>query len=49
MSDPLKPEPKSDDLTQTTEPESIQLDEKETEEISAGAQDYFLKIGDIKD
>ena len=36
MSDPLKPEPKSGDPTQTTEPESIQLDEKEAEDISAG-------------
>ena len=35
MSDPLKPEPKPDDLTQTTEPESIQLDEKEADDISA--------------
>jgi hypothetical protein len=36
MNDPLKPEPKPDDLTETTEPESIQLDEKEAEDISAG-------------
>jgi hypothetical protein len=41
MSDPLKHEPKPDDLTQTTEPESIQLTEKEADEISAGE---FLKI-----
>jgi hypothetical protein len=37
MSDPLKPEPKPDDLTQTTKPESIELDEKEADEISAGS------------
>jgi hypothetical protein len=41
MSEPLKPEPKPDDLTKTTEPESIQLTEKEADEISAGT---FLKI-----
>jgi len=42
--DPLKPESKPDDLTQTTEPESIQLDEKEAEDISAGSLlDHFIK------
>jgi hypothetical protein len=48
MSDPLKPEPKSGDPTQTTEPESIQLDEKEAEDISAGAVNAFLQIDDVK-
>jgi hypothetical protein len=36
MSGLLKPEQKSDDLTQTTEPESIQLTENEADAISAG-------------
>ncbi|HKD10115.1 MAG TPA: hypothetical protein VKB79_29675 [Bryobacteraceae bacterium] len=44
MNDPLKPEPKPDDLTQTTEAESIQLDEKEADEISAGSVNSFLKL-----
>jgi hypothetical protein len=43
MSDPLKPEP-NDDMTQKTEPESIQLTEKEAEDISAGAVNAFLQI-----
>ena len=44
MSDPLKAEPKPDDLTQATEPESIQLDEKEAEDISAGSLlDHFIE------
>jgi hypothetical protein len=40
MSDPLKPEPKPDDLTETTEPGSIELEELEgfdADAISAGA------------
>ncbi|HKD10114.1 MAG TPA: hypothetical protein VKB79_29670 [Bryobacteraceae bacterium] len=41
MNDPLKPEPKPDDLTQTAEPESIQLDEKEADEISAAGIPIF--------
>jgi hypothetical protein len=36
MNDPLRNEPKPDDLTQTSETESIQLDEEEAGEISAG-------------
>jgi hypothetical protein len=44
MNDPLNPEPEPDDLTQTTEPESIQLTEKEAENISAGSLlDHFIK------
>jgi hypothetical protein len=35
MSHPPKFEPKPDDLIQTTDAESIQLDEKEAEDISA--------------
>jgi hypothetical protein len=49
MSEPVKPEPKPGDLTQTTEPGSIQLNEKEAAEISAGGSDYFLKLDEIKD
>src|SRR5215472_9063344 len=41
MNDPLKPEPKPDDLTQTAEPESIQLDEKEADEIPAAGIPIF--------
>ena len=48
MSDPLKPEPKPDELTQKTEPEAIQLTEKEAEDISAGAVNAFLQIDDVR-
>jgi hypothetical protein len=44
MNDPLKPEPKPDDLTQTTEPESIQLDEEEADDIDGGISVAFEKI-----
>jgi hypothetical protein len=48
MSDPLKPEPKPDVLTQKTEPEATQLTEKEAEDISAGAVNAYLQIDDVK-
>ena len=45
----MRKTPKSrDHLTTTTDEGKIELTEKELTQVSGGARDIFLKIGDIK-
>jgi len=49
MSEQTKPEANPDDLTKTTEPNSIELTEKDLKRVSGGALfDAFLKLDGIK-
>jgi hypothetical protein len=41
MSEQTKPEPKPDDLTKTTDTESIELAEEDLKRISGGTIKYF--------
>jgi hypothetical protein len=44
MTEPTKPEPKPEDLTKTTDTESIELAEEDLTRVSGGAFDAYIKI-----
>lgn len=44
MNEERKPESNPEDLTGTTEPQSIELNEKDLDRVSGGAIDSFIKL-----
>lgn len=44
MDEQQKPDSKPEDLTKTTEPQTIELNEKDLDRVTGGAFDAYLKI-----